>query len=74
MTTQEMQNRYNAYDKETRAFIFGEWLTMNWAERDVKQAEIDARHNYKHGWIIVNGVSFDRHQAFPECQFLNSWD
>jgi hypothetical protein len=47
---------------------------MDWAQRDARQAEIDARHGYKHGWIIVNGYSFDRHMAFPHLTFANVWD
>ena len=38
------------------------------------KSEIDARHGYKHGWIIVNGYSFDRHMAFPHLTFANVWD
>jgi hypothetical protein len=71
----EMQERFNDYDDETRALIFStEWLGMSWAERDSRHAEIDARHGYKHGWIIVNGYSFDRQRAFPDQTFVNVWD
>lgn len=74
MTVQEMAARFDAYDSETLAFTFGEWLDMNWHDRDVRQAEIDAKHGYKHGWIIVDGQSFDRYQAFPNQTFANVWD
>ena len=74
MTVEEMAARFNAYDTETRRFIFGEWLNLQWPERDTRQAEIDARHGFRHGWIIVNGQSFDRHMAFPNELFLNVWD
>ena len=74
MTIQEMASRFEAYDKEVLAFTFGEWLNMNWAERDAKQAEIDARHSYKHGWFIIDGKSFNREDAFPGRVFVNVWD
>ncbi len=74
MTVQEMQARFEAYDAETLAFTFGDWLTLSIAQRDARQAEIDARHSYKHGWIIINDLAFDRYQAFPNQQFLNVWD
>jgi hypothetical protein len=71
----EMAARFNAYDKETHEFVFfGNWIEMSWAEREARQAEIDAKHGYKHGWIIVNGQSFDRYQAFPGEVFANVWD
>jgi hypothetical protein len=69
-----MAERFNAYDKETHAFIFGEWLNLSVADRDSRQAEIDTRHGYKHGWIIADGLSFDRFTAFPGCTFANVWD
>lgn len=72
MTVQEMAARFEAYDKETLAF--GEWLDMNCAGRDARQAEIDAKHGYKHGWIIVDGRSFSRYEAFPTATFANVWD
>ncbi len=74
LTTNQMAERFNAYDKETHAFIFGDWINLSWDERDQRQADIDARHGYKHGWIIVNGYSFDRHMAFPNAVFANVWD
>lgn len=68
----EMQARFNAYDDESRQFLFfGGWVGMSWPERNERQAEIDRRHGYVHGWIIVDGISFDRYQAFPNQQFLN---
>ena len=73
-TIEEMRSRFEAYDLETLRFTFGEWLNMDWAQRDARQAEIDAHHGYKQGWIIVNGYSFDRHMAFPELTFSNIWD
>jgi hypothetical protein len=74
VTIQEMQARFEAYDVESLRFTFGEWLTLSCAERDSKQAEIDAKHSYRHGWICVDGQSFDRHTAFPDQVFLNVWD
>lgn len=74
MEIMEMAARFEAYDKETREFIFGEWIDMTWAQRDEKQAAIDAKHSYKHGWIIVEGKAFSREEAFPNMVFLNSWD
>jgi len=74
MTVSEMAQRFEAYDHETLAFTFGDWVNMTWLERDVRQAEIDAKHNYKHGWIVIDGQSFDRYQAFPNQQFSNVWD
>ena len=74
MTIQEMQSRFEAYDRESLTFTFGEWLNLGTAERDAKQAEIDARHGYRHGWIIVDGQSFSREDAFPDRVFLNVWD
>jgi hypothetical protein len=47
---------------------------MTWDERDARQAEIDREHSYKHGWITVDGYSFNRRTAFPDEQFLNVWD
>jgi hypothetical protein len=74
MAIAEMQKRFKAYTQESTRFIFGDWLNMDWAARNARQAEIDAKHNYKHGWIIVDGHSFDRRAAFPDEQFLNVWD
>ena len=45
-----------AYDNEMLAFTFGDWINLQWVERDARQAEIDARHGYKHGWIIADGA------------------
>jgi hypothetical protein len=74
MTVNEMAARFEAYDAETLKFTFGDWVNMTWAERDARQAEIDAKHGYKHGWFIVDGVSFNRYDAFPNQQFVNVWD
>lgn len=75
LSISEMQARFNAYDAESREFLFrGGWVDMSWSERNERQAEIDRRHGYVHGWIIVDGISFDRYQAFPECSFANVWD
>jgi hypothetical protein len=74
MTVKEMVKRFDAYNAEVLAFTFGEWLNMSWAERDAHQAEIDSRHNYKHGWIIVDGESFNQQDAYPDRLFVNSWD
>lgn len=74
MTVQEMASRFEAYDAETLAFTFGDWLNMSISERDARQAEIDSKHGYKHGWIIVDGRSFCREEAFPDRVFVNSWD
>lgn len=74
MTQNEMRERFQAWQDERTAFTFGDWLTLSIPERDAREAEINARHHYRHGWIIVNGHSFDMEMAFPEQQFLNVWD
>ena len=74
MKVSEMAQRFEAYDHETLAFTFGDWLNLDWNERNRRQAEIDAKHGYKHGWLIIDGQSFSREQAFPNQQFLNVWD
>lgn len=78
MTLHEMAARFDAYDSETLAFIFGDWINLSTPERDARQATIDVKHNYKHGWIIVSSAtgieSFDRCAAFPHEVFANVWD
>jgi hypothetical protein len=75
MTVQEMVAKFNAYDRETLTFIHRcGWVDMTWTERDAKQAEIDAKHGYKHGWMLTDRGSFNRFDAFPEQSFANAWD
>jgi hypothetical protein len=74
MTQEEMTRRFQAYQTETTRFIFGPWANMTISERDAAQAEIDARHSYKHGWIMADGHSFNIHDAFPNETFANVWD
>ena len=75
LTVADMQSRFSAYDVESTMFLCsGEWLGMNWTQREDRQAEIDAHHGYKHGWITAKGYSFDRHMAFPHLTFANVWD
>lgn len=33
------------------------------------EQEINARYGYRHGWIVVNGESFDMERAFPGERF-----
>lgn len=33
------------------------------------EQEINARYGYRHGWIVVNGESFDMERAFPDQFF-----
>jgi len=33
------------------------------------EQEINARYGYRHGWIVVNGESFDMEKAFPNLFF-----
>lgn len=33
------------------------------------EAEINARYGYRHGWIVVNGESFNIELAFPNERF-----
>jgi uncharacterized protein CbrC (UPF0167 family) len=49
-------------------------VCLSCEQRDARQAEIDAKHGYKHGWIIVDGSAFDRYSAFPDHAFVNVWD
>jgi len=67
MTNQEIaRQRYTAFQAEMTAFTFGPWATMTIEERDAARAEIDARHGYRHGWIIVDGQGFSPEVLFPE--------
>lgn len=70
MTNLEIaRERLTAHQRETTAFIFGDWAKLGVEERDQRQADIDARHGYRHGWIQVNGEGFDMDKAFPEVRF-----
>lgn len=71
MTNQEIAaERFAAYRREMRAFTFGEWATMrDVTARDAREAEIKARHGVVHGWIDVNGESFNTDTAFPGVTF-----
>lgn len=33
------------------------------------EQEINARYGFKHGWIVVNGESFNMERAFPDERF-----
>ena len=71
MTNQQLAaERFTAYQREMNAFLFGDWATMTDIEaRAAREAEIKARHGYRHGWIEVNGESFDMARAFPDQFF-----
>lgn len=71
MTNQEIAaQRFTDYQAEMNAFSFGEWATMTDIDaRNAREAEIKARHGYRHGWIVVNGESFDMELAFPDQFF-----
>ena len=32
-------------------------------------APVEAAYGYQHGWIVINGESFNHDKAFPEIQF-----
>lgn len=54
MTNQEIaQARFHAYDAANSA--------IGWR----KDYALDEAHGYQHGWIIVNGESFNKEKAFP---------
>lgn len=74
MTQQEMHDRFTAYNNEINTFIFGDWAIMDIATREAKEVEINVKHSYKHGWICVDGHSFNQQMAFPERQFVNVFD
>ena len=71
MTNQQIAaERFTAFDTEMRAFTRGVWATMTDVKaRDALEREIKERHGYKHGWIVVNGQSFNHELAFPEIRF-----
>lgn len=71
MTNQQVAaERFTAFDAEMRAFTFGEWATMTDINaRSAREREIEERHGYKHGWIVVNGESFNHERAFPDQFF-----
>ena len=71
MTNQQIAAaRFTAFSKEMTDFIFGEWATMrDVAARDAREAEIEARHGVRHGWMIVNGEGFNTERAFPDQKF-----
>lgn len=71
MTNQQIAaERFTAYQREMNAFTFGDWATMtDVAARAAREAEIKARHGWKHGWIVVNGESFNMELAFPNHFF-----
>lgn len=33
------------------------------------EAEINSRYGYRHGWIVVDGESFNMELAFPDQRF-----
>lgn len=70
MTNQQIAaERFTAFDKEMNAFTFGPWATMGITERNEAEAEIKARHGYTHGWMVINGESFNHERAFPDRFF-----
>jgi broad specificity phosphatase PhoE len=76
MLTPEMTNqqiaieRFMAYDREMATFTFGDWATMtDVVARNEREQEIKDRHGIRHGWIVVNGESFNRERAFPDQFF-----
>jgi hypothetical protein len=74
MTQQEMHDRFTAYNSEINAFIFGDWAILDIATREARETEINAKHNYRHGWIIVDSHSFNQQMAFPGREFVNVFD
>jgi hypothetical protein len=74
MTQAEMAQRFTAYNDESNAFIFGDWAVMTIADREAKEQEINARHSYRHGWINIDGHSFNQRMAFPDREFVNVFD
>ncbi len=74
MTQEEMTARYKVYQNEMTAFIFGEWAVMDIPTREAREAAIEAKHNYRHGWITVDGHSFNWQDAHPNEVFVNVWD
>lgn len=71
MTNQQIAaQRFNAYHAEMNAFTFGDWATMtDIPARDAREQEINDRHGFRHGWIVVNGESFNMELAFPGERF-----
>lgn len=63
-------DRLKAYDAEMLKFTFGEWATMtDIVARDAKEQAIKNKHGFLHGWIVVNGESFNHELAFPDQFF-----
>ena len=71
MTNQEIAaHRFNALLGELDAFAMREWATMtDGGDRDAQEQEIKDRHGFRHGWIVVNGQSFNMELAFPDQRF-----
>jgi hypothetical protein len=71
MTNQDIaRQRLSAFDSAMTAWTFGDWGTMtDVAARDAQTAAIEAAHGYTHGWIVVNGESFNHEKAFPERRY-----
>lgn len=76
MTNQEIAaDRFTAYHNEMTAFHMGDWAKMtDMKARDAIESEIEDRHEYRHGWISVNGESFCLETAFPGERFHNVFD
>ena len=61
---------FTARNDEMSAFTFGEWATMtDIAARSAREQEINDRHGYRHGWIVINGEGFNMEMAFPTERF-----
>ena len=71
MTNQEIAaERFTAFNGEMNAFIMGEWATMkDVTARNAREQAIRDAHGYKHGWIVINGESFNVERAFPNQFF-----
>jgi hypothetical protein len=71
MTNQQIAaERFRAYDAEMWAFTRDVWAAMtDIAARNAAEQEINDRHGYRHGWIMVNGESFNHEAAFPDQFF-----
>lgn len=70
MTNREIAaQRFTAYQAEMLAFTMQEWPYLDVETAAARDAEINAKHGYKHGWIVVNGESFNMELAFPNERF-----
>lgn len=56
---------FESFGNEVTKLMFAN--AGNLPEQDL--ALIEARHGYRHGWVSINGESFNRDLAFPEIRF-----